>query len=457
VALARAFLGEEPLAPDAYLVNFSIGIKGAHFAGRISSLARLLDWWADHHGILFNVSAGNVAQDLVITNMSATAFEDATTAERQQHIEAAQRNNRHLRTLMAPAEAMNVLTIGASSQDAVAHHGEVLPALSSAIGLGAFRSIKPDFLMDAGEHEVRAMPAGNHLRLRVMDQTQRTGLNVATVQRGNPSTFRSRGTSCANALASRASLQAATALYDVEGPYDGLDLNRRDLALITKALSVNAARWPETAIARYGREMVRLNSNHSQAREEVCRYFGHGALNGELMREAPELGATMVGVGTLRRDKAAIFDVPMPPSLAGERIGRTMIVTIAWFSPVLATRARYRLALLEAVAHSHDLLGDLIEDDGWGLDMRVGDLNKNIIKRGTVWSHRMVHGGPVVPNYGGDKVLPIRVQCRDGSGGGLSPDEDIRFALAVTLEVEAETAFDVHTEIRDRLRVGVLG
>ena len=147
--------------------------------------------------------------------------------------------------------------------------------------------------------------------------------------------------------------------------------------------------------------MVRLNGNHSQAREEICRYFGHGALDGELMREAPELGATMVGVGTLRKDQAAIFDVPMPPSLAGERIGRTMIVTVAWFSPVLATRARYRLALLEAVAHSHDLMGDLIEGDGWGLDMRVGDLNKNIIKRGTVWSHRMVHAGPVVPNYGG--------------------------------------------------------
>lgn len=470
VALARAFLGDEPLAPDAYLVNFSIGIKGAHFAGRVSSLARLLDWWADHHGILFNVSAGNVAQDLVIPNMRATAFEDAATEERQQHIEAAQRNNRHLRTLMAPAEAMNVVTVGASSQDAVAPaagppagvvpvalDGEVLPALSSAIGLGAFRSIKPDFLVDAGEHEVRPIAAGDHLRLRVVDQTQRTGLNVATVQRGNPSTCRTRGTSCANALASRASLQAATALYEDEGPYDGLDLGRRDQALITKALSVNAARWPETAVARYGREMVRLNGNHSQAREEVCRYFGHGALHGELMREAPELGATMVGIGTLRKDQAAIFDVPMPPSLAGERIGRTMIATIAWFSPVLATRARYRLALLEAVAHSHDLLGDLIEDDGWGLDLRVGDLNKNIIKRGTVWSHRMVHGGPVVPNYGDDKVLPIRVQCRDGSGGGLSPDEDIRFALAVTLEVEAETAYDVHTEIRDRLRVGVLG
>lgn len=201
--------------------------------------------------------------------------------------------------------------------------------------------------------------------------------------------------------------------------------------------------------------MERLGGNHSQAREEVCRYYGHGTLNSALMREAPDFGATLVGTGSLKKDKAAIFNVPMPPSLAGERIGRSMLVTIAWFSPVLATRARYRLALLEAVAHSHDLLGGLIDDDGWALDMKVGQLNKNIIKRGTVWSHRMVHGGAVTPNFGADKVLPIRVQCRDGSGGGLSPDDDIRFAVAVTLEVENEVNFDVQAEIHERLRVGV--
>jgi hypothetical protein len=469
VALARAFLGENALAPDAYLVNFSIGIKGAHFAGRISSLARLLDWWADQQGILFHVSAGNVAEDLAIPNMTTTAFEDATPEERRAHIETAQRNARHRRTLMAPAEAMNVVTVGAASLDETAptspvqagvvpvhEDGEITPALSSAIGLGAFRSIKPDFLALSGEHEVRATPGADHVRLNVLAQTQRTGLNVATVQRGNPSTYRARGTSCANAMASRASLFAVSALSEIDGPFDGVDLTTRDQALITKALSVNASRWPEAAITRYQREMVRLDGNHNQAREEVCRYYGHGTLNDALMREAPDYGATLVGIGTLRKDQAAIFNVPMPPSLAGERIGRSMLVTIAWFSPVLATRARYRLALLEAVAHGHDLFGGLVDDDGWALDLRVGQLNKNIIKRGTVWSHRMIHNGATVPNFGGDKVLPIRVQCREGAGlGSLSPDDDIRFALAVTLEVESEADLDVHAEVQERLRVGI--
>lgn len=257
-------------------------------------------------------------------------------------------------------------------------------------------------------------------------------------------------------MASRASLFAAAALTAPNGPFDGLDVTTRDQALISKALSVNAARWPEAALARYHREMIRLEGNHNQAREEVCRYYGHGTLNDALMWEAPDYGATLIGTGTLRKDKAAIFNVPMPPSLAGERIGRSMLVTIAWFSPVLATRARYRLALLEAVAHGHDLLGGLIADDGWALDLKVGQLNKNIIKRGTVWSHRMIQNGATVPNYDGNKVLPIRVQCREGAGtNSLSPDDDIRFALAVTLEVESEANLDVHEELQARLRIGI--
>jgi len=465
IALARAYLGDNPLAPEAFVVNFSIGVKGGQFAGRISSLARLLDWWADQQGILFMVSAGNVPDDLVIPNMTSMAFEDGSMNERQRQAGEANRNARHSRTLMAPAEAMNALTVGAMSRDLAAPAGpqpagyvsisddDTSPAISSAIGLGAFKSIKPDFINTAGEHEIRMQPSGSDLRLKAVDRTQRTGLLVATVQRGVPSTYRTRGTSCANALTTRAQLTAAAALTDEDGPYDGLALNRRDLALMTKALSVNASRWPESAHQFYQTELTRLDGNYNQAKEEVCRYYGHGALNDELMTEAPDLGATLIGVATIRKDKAAIFNVPLPLSLSGERIARTMRVTVAWFSPVLTTRARYRLALLEAVPHSRDLLGDLIVDDGWGLDMKPHELDANIIKRGTVWSRRLIQNGAVVPGYGDEKVLPIRVQCRDGSGGGLSQDDDIRFAVAVSLELEAETLFDIHQEIQDQLRL----
>lgn len=470
VALAQAFLGDEPLAPDAFVVNFSIGVHRSHFAGRISSLARLLDWWSDHQGILFTVSAGNVPEDLVIPNMTSIEFEDSGQDRQSDLVEEAMRNARHSRTILAPAEAVNVITVGAASEDladpalplpagmiSLGANGDARPAITSGLGLGAFRSIKPDYIHTAGVHDIRVSSAGAHLRLTVPNQSQRAGLHVATVQRGAPSQYRVRGTSCCNALATRAHVNSATELMTEGGPFAGFELSRRDQALITKALAVNSSRWPENAVAHYEAERARLRGNHPGAREEVCRHFGHGKLNPSFMREAPDYGATLIGTGSIRKDRAALFSVPLPPSLAGERIGRSMWVTVAWFSPVLPTRARYRLALLEAVPHRTDLFGALIDDDGWSLDMRPRQLDANIIKRGTVWSRRLIHSGATVPNYDDDAVLPIRVQCRDNSGGGLSPDDDIRFAIAITLELEAETQFDIRAEIEDELRVRLQG
>jgi hypothetical protein len=318
---------------------------------------------------------------------------------RRQLVETAQRTSRHTRTLMAPAEAMNVLTVVAVSEDltpprtapatgSVTLHaaGETLPALSSAIGLGAFRSIKPDFITTAGEHEFGLSATRGGVRLRVIKQTQRTGLHVATVQRGAATTYRTRGTSCATALASRAALFSLAGLTAHDGPYAEEVLSARDRALLTKALSVNAARWPKTAIELFAKECAPEPRRHARSREEVCRYYGHGVLDPVRMREAPPWGATLVGLGSVRKDKAALFEVPLPASLAGERVGRSMCVNIAWFSPVRASRARYRLALLEAVAHGYAASGDSTVDDGWALALKSDQLDANIIKRGTVWS-----------------------------------------------------------------------
>ena len=470
IALVHAFLGAEPLAPDAFLVNFSIGIRGAHFSGRISSLARLLDWWADTAGILFVVSAGNVPNDLHIPNITSTDFEDAPLNDRKARVTEAQRQARYLRTLMAPSEAMNALTVGAVCQDLILprapapvgevplrEDGAIEPALSSAIGLGAFRSLKPDLLTTGGEHNVRLIPTADGLNLRVVPQSQRTGLNVASSRGGATGRARARGTSCANALVTRAQLNAAAALTEDDGPYEGQELPRRDLALLTRALAVNSARWPEEAATFYEREKVRLNGRHLQAKEEVARYYGHGLLAPERMREAPILGTTLVGLGTVRKDGAIIFDMPLPPSLANAKMRRSMWVTLAWFSPVEPARAKYRLAALEAIAADGDAQSDDEEDKGWNLAMKSGHLDSNMIKRGTVWSRRLVHNRVSVPAFGEDQTLPIRVQCRDASGGGLSPDDDIRFAIALTLELAVDTEYDIHEEIRERLEVRLRG
>ena len=469
-ALQRALLGDKPSAPDAFVVNFSIGIHGSNFVGRISSLARLLDWWSSKEGILFVVSTGNIEHDLRIPNITLDEFESLSIPERHNLVHNAQRQQRYERTLLAPGEALNALTVGAASLDPNPHHTEVTPnavdiysqgdpqpAIISAMGLGPFRTIKPDLIGIGGYHEFRALQSINDLRLLTVSQSTRNGLTVATssAHLGGSTESKSRGTSCAAALVTRSLLYAAAALTEDGGPYEGLELSRIDLALLTRALAINASRWPDAAFDLYAAEKSALgmHSRYNAAAEEVARYFGYGYLDTELMREAPLHGVTLVGLGQVRRDEGMIFNMPLPPSLSGDRIHRTMLVTISWFSPVEPARAKYRLAALEAIAADANEYEDDVEDKNWSLAMKSEPPSQALIKRGTVWSRRLIHNRVSTPEFDDGATLPIRVQCRDASGGGLNPDLEIPFAIAVTLQVSDTAKYDVREEVRDQLLI----
>ena len=185
----------------------------------------------------------------------------------------------------------------------------------------------------------------------------------------------------------------------------------------------------------YEGERQRLGSHHHvRAKEEVCRHFGYGVLAPDLMQRSPETGVTLVGLGSVRKDQAQIFHMPLPPSLSGDRVPRSMRVTLAWFSPVDAARAPYRLAGLEAVAADE---GDGQHDKKWRLELQSSSSapDANMVRRGSVWSQRLIQRVNRVPTFADGGHIPICVQCRDTAGGALNPDEDIAFAIAVTLEV----------------------
>jgi hypothetical protein len=469
--LTQLITGRAPLARDIFVVNFSIGISDMRFAGRISALARLMDWWAAKEGVLFVISAGNIGDDLPLQGVNTTTFENADEDERRQIVRTSMRSLTYDRTLLAPAEALNGITVGAISKDlnglrpfnqagimTLEGNDDTMPQLTSALGLGLHRTIKPDLLGIGGRLEVRAMPNGTNTKLRPLTTSQRTGLVAAAPRGGTRATQKSRGTSAAAALTTRAILQAAESLTGEDGPYEGQELPRQALSLLSRALAVNAARWPEDALALfYEEEIARLGSRqHARAKEEVCRYFGYGVINPELMQRSPNNGITMVGTGSIRKDQAQIFRMPLPTSMANERIPRSMRTTIAWFSPVNSARAQYRLAGLEAVVADGI---DTDEDTGWGLDLKSEPRgpDANMIKRGSIWSRRMVHRIQTVPDFDEGTDIPICVQCRDTSSGGLSPDDDITFALAVTLEIEAEVQYDIHEEVEQQIRLRLRG
>lgn len=460
--------GDEPLAPDVFVVNLSIGIKDMRFAGRMSALARLLDWWAEATGLLFVISAGNISDRLILRNVRAMDVEDAQPADQRRTVRQALREAAYDRGLLAPSEAINGLTSGAVSMDL--NHGNRPPhvagivrleedgdgtaAISSAVGLGPLRSIKPDLLCAGGIQEVRVVPAGDDAAVTLVEG-QRTGLVVAAPpQGGNPQTKKARGTSCAAALTTRAVLQCAHALVGEDGPYEGLELPRRDMALLTRALAVNASQWPPVEHDIYREALEVAPRKYARAKEDVARYLGHGVIASERMLESPQEGATLVGLGNIRKDGTVLFDVPLPDAMAGERVARSMRVTLAWFSPMDVRRVAYRLASLEAFC-ADGQGGD--KDNGWGLRLKGSGPDSNMVKRGSVWSQRLVHAVKTVPDFDEGASLPLCVQCRDASRGGLNQDLDIRFAIAVTLEVEAGVEFDVHQQIQDKLRQQVRG
>src|SRR5690606_34793140 len=67
---------EPPVAPSVAIVNLSVGDSGRPFTHEPSPLARLLDWLAWQHGLLFIVSAGN--HD---TELPSNCLDDAAALE----------------------------------------------------------------------------------------------------------------------------------------------------------------------------------------------------------------------------------------------------------------------------------------------------------------------------------------------------------------------------------------
>lgn len=80
---------------------------------------------------------------------------------------------------------------------------------------------------------------------------------------------------------------------------------------------------------------------------------------------------------------------------------------------------------------------------------------KNLISHGAVWSRRFVQKRRRSTTFVEGATLPIRIQCCDASGGGLNPDEQIRFAMVVTLQVDETVQYNMYEEIRDSLLIRI--
>lgn len=453
--IAEGDAGQAPVAPTVRVISLSIGDVWRLFARDLSPWARLLDWLAFRYSLLFIVSAGNDVSPLAL--QTTANLEELEPPAREALAFTALVRENSSRRLVAPAEAMNVLTVGAlhddnsqppvvpSRFDLFAKGG---PSPLSRVGLGYRRSVKPDILMSGGRvlYSERML---NDPDMKLVDPLfvgRPPGHRVAIPPLPGQSpdqTAYCRGTSNAAALASRAAGMA----------FDVVEALRADVvnglptefdAVLLKALLVHSANWgvwSERLLAERPafQAITDANTRRMVEKDFVTRWLGYGPVNVDRALTCTDERATLIGVGEVEADGALVFSAPLPPGLAGRRVWRRLTLTLAWMTPINSANQAYRRAKLW-VTPPQELLRV----------RRHNSVNDRAAVRGTV-QHEILEGDDAVVFADGDRLV-CKVNCAADAG---ELTDKIRFALCVSLEAAVESGIAVYQEIRERIALPV--
>lgn len=118
-AVRRLFVGElgqPPVAPSVRVINLSVGDEARIFDREMSPWARLIDWLSFTYRVLFVVSAGNQTSPLSL-DVQQGGLAGLTAQDRSALALRSLVANGTERRIIAPAEAVNALTVGASHSD----------------------------------------------------------------------------------------------------------------------------------------------------------------------------------------------------------------------------------------------------------------------------------------------------------------------------------------------------
>lgn len=439
--------GQLAAAPSVRVINLSIGDEHRLFEREISPWARLIDWLSFRYGILFVVSAGNCDGSLTLQTprdtLAAMAPDERATLSLKALI-----GSDVDRRLIAPAEAINALTIGACHVDGsqlanVPGRYDLLgtnePSPYSRIGHGFRRAVKPDILMSGGRvlHREQLVGPQEVTTVEPVYVPFAPGHRVAAPPLPGTlnATEYSRGTSNAAALASRAAARA----FDVIDALRALQpeaLPEDFDAVLVKALLAHGAGWNKLT-----ERLLLLRPDITEwrkQREFVARWIGYGPADTERALACADQRATLIGVGKVSMGEALVFDAPLPPSLAAQAVLRRLVVTLAWLSPISAGRQAYRTSKLWVTPPQDEFR------------VKRVDCVHDHAQRGTL-QHDILEGEDAVAYVDGARIQ-FKVNCAKDANDF---DEAIPFALCVSLEVPIETNLPIYNEIRARIALPV--
>jgi hypothetical protein len=448
--------GGGPAASTVRIINLSIGDSARLFVRETSPWARLLDWLSHRYAVLFIVSAGNDPRPIRL-NAPGNTLGGMTPAQRAALAFSALTRQSTDRRLIAPAEAINALTVGAVHKDGA--QASVTPGRFdlfaaggpsplSRVGHGYRRSIKPDILMPGGRVLFSERMLGDPATtlVDVVMASAPPGHRVAfppLAGGGLNETGYCRGTSNAAAIASRAAARAYDVLESLRAQVDDAPGTMFD-AVLLKTMLVHGANWGEWSDKLLAeRPEFRLIANGNKRRtiekDYITRWLGYGAADIERALVCTAERATLLGVGELADDEALIFSAPLPPSLAGKITWRRLTLTLAWLSPINPAHQGYRRAKLWITPPQDELR-----------IKRFNSVHERAAMRGTV-QHEILEGTDAVAFADGDR-FHCKVNCSADAGELL---EKVPFALCDSLEVGIDSKIAVYDEIRDRIKPAV--
>ena len=455
-AVLRMKGGQNPVAPTVFLVNLSIGDTRRPFAGIVSPLARLLDWLSTRYDLLFLVAAGNVPGSLEVPDYRTwTEFQSAEIAERQRAVLRALNAAKHERSILSPAESLDALTIGAQHSDNVVTRQAApsacdpiedpyLPNISSALGLGHRRMIKPELYFPGGREYVQMQSTGTGLTVAVCAPRRLYGVSAAAPDSRSlgrlDQVALTNGTSAATALATRAAHRIFDALMDSDGGSPFREMDPQYYALLVKTLLVHTSRWNGSD------ELLKEicgppnRRRHVERAENVSRFIGFGVPNITEALECASNRATLVGFGSILPEHALEYRIPLPECLERVTHPRSLTLTLAWLSPVKSGHQKYRAVRLEGAPLFPPI-------QVLGVERRKRQPADPSVKRGSVF-HEHYEGESAVP-FIDDAHLSLRVWCKQDAG--VPPTEAIRYGIAVTIKTEID--LPVYDEIQQRLRI----
>ena len=431
-------------APSVRIVNLSIGDPARVFARRMSPLAKLLDWLSHKYNVLVLVSAGNHSFSAAVSTENL----DDPDALHQDVVTTRYMHARQL-GLLSPAEAVNVLTVGAIHADAaVIEQSDTvidaiplgMPAAYGAVGFGHRRSVKPEILMPGGRQLFqRPLPDATGGPVNLIEaRHSATGPGVlvaapAPAGGSNGIAF-SCGTSNSTALASR----AANEIFDVLGAIPPADEfafpDAQYHPVLAKTLLVHAAEWGNS-----GRVLqTLLDLEPRSARRDMTQVLGYGSVVPEHVATAARTRVVLLGAGSISAGQRNKFNLPLPAGLAATTEWRRLTITLGWISPINARSWVHRQARLRFNPPDGQLGAERTQADTYAA--RMGTLQ-----------HEIFEGRAALAFAAGDSVQ-VYVDCRVDAGRIAGP---VRYGLAVSIEMAPTVRVDIHAQMQQGLRAEV--